>query len=461
LRRGFFQTQAPALDVADPGGLEAAPANSAANERATSVSRGFLQKQITREEAAIRKQRAGEEDARKRSAEKDAAEASERKAAQWDSAERERQAAGLNVQEGACASFTAEALSRDYQKWDTYDDDDANDSLDDVSDDEAVGDGGDAGGIDLDAMTGPREEVARIQAHWKREARAKRREDKRAEARRREEHHQRVREAREQEQLSAPSGPLRHRPCEYRPPNHKDVAPSKALNEEYRSWKKFDANEAMLDLDNDGKTEEGRAMRCEARPGSAMISHVDAKKDREEFELDEDIEKHMGGLKKIVGQRLKDAAASKSEGNSLFRNGRASDACSAYLGGIEMMELCKQAQVIMSDSMSSKVTALTADLRRNLAAAQLQAADLKGCVETCDALLGETVEKDGGGKSQGETTCDEKALYRRAEALLRLGKTEKAQRDIEKLASVRGQSDAVVKRLRADVDRRLQASAGA
>lgn len=372
-------------------------------------------------------------------------------------AERERQAANLNVVAGSGGS-TAGALSRDYQKWERYGEDEQND-LDDVSDDDDGFGGPCAEGLNLDALTGPQEEVSRIQAHWKREAKAKLREEKKADAWRREERLRNVREAREQEALDASSGPVKYRPCEYRPPHHKDAATSKALNQEYGSWKKFDANECLLELDNDGKTEEGSHMRCEASPNNAMISHVDYKKDREEFELDEDIEKHMGGLKKVIGQRLKDATGCKLEGNSLLREGRASDACTAYLRGLDTMELCQQASLIMSDSMASKNTQLLADLRRNLAAAQLEAGDLKGCIASCDALLAEGDK--GGAKSQGESASDEKALYRRAVALLRLGKTDKAHRDIEKLAAARGQDDAVVRRLRADAEGRLQASVGA
>merc|ERR1712046_550279 len=110
-------------------------------------------------------------------------------------------------------------------------------------------------------------------------------------------------------------------------------------------------------------------------------------KDREEYELDQDIEKQMGGLKKVIAQRLKDASAAKAEGNSLLRDGRAREACTAYRHGLETMEICQQASVIMADTMADKNLRLIGDLHRNLAAAQLEVGDYEGARSSCDAAL--------------------------------------------------------------------------
>ena len=72
---------------------------------------------------------------------------------------------------------------------------------------------------------------------------------------------------------------------------------------------------------------------------------------------------------------------------------------------------------------------------RNLAAVQLRLEDFQNCVVSCNAALEHSSE-------------DDKALYRRASALLKLGKLARAQEDIKRLAAVRGESDAVVRRLR-------------
>merc|ERR1712183_685311 len=93
----------------------------------------------------------------------------------------------------------------------------------------------------------------------------------------------------------------------------------------------------------------------------------------------------------------------------------------------------------MSDGMEDKGKRLLADLHRNLAAAQLASEDFEGAKASCDAAL-ERVPEGGD---------DDKARYRRAQALLQLGKAEEARSDIERLAKCCGEEDASVKKLRA------------
>lgn len=45
----------------------------------------------------------------------------------------------------------------------------------------------------------------------------------------------------------------------------------------------------------------------------------------------------MGGLKRNLAQRLRDAAVLKGEGNDLLRAGRVQDACATYARGLEAM----------------------------------------------------------------------------------------------------------------------------
>merc|ERR1712151_498742 len=56
---------------------------------------------------------------------------------------------------------TAASLSKEYQRWDTFDGDDLDD-LDDEDDEHGLG--------DLDAITGPKDEIERIRAHWRKES---------------------------------------------------------------------------------------------------------------------------------------------------------------------------------------------------------------------------------------------------------------------------------------------------
>merc|ERR1712039_596030 len=138
-----------------------------------------------------------------------------------------------------------------------------------------------------------------------------------------------------------------------------EVAAAKALTRDYGKWKNIDTDQMILDLDNEGTTTEGTAMRCAAGKGAAMLQTENYTKDREEYELDQDIAKNMGGLKNGIAQRLKDAAGFKSEGNNLLRQGRVQDARVCYQKGIATMDLCQQATVIMADSMAHKSMSLT------------------------------------------------------------------------------------------------------
>jgi len=332
----------------------------------------------------------------------------------------------------AATGSTAAALNKDYKKWDHFEEEDEIDEVD--SDDGFT----DQTMHDLDALTGPKEEIAKIHAHWQRQGKQQKRSAHK--------HHERTqgtvgkRDPAPAAQPPEETGPVVPRPCVYRPPDAPEAAPSKALNKEYKKWKEFDADEALLEFENEGTTKEGTAMRCSAGGGSACINTEGYTKDREEYELDEDIAKQMGGLKKIIAQRLQDAGGLKAEGNSYMRQKRLKDAVIAYKSGLTKMEICQQASVIMADSMSSKQTRLVGDLHRNLAAAQLELGDFEGARESCDRAL-ECTSKNG------EEPDEEKARYRRATALLQLGRATEAQPDIKRLAACRGADDPVVKRL--------------
>mmetsp|Transcript_16890 Transcript_16890/g.37902 ORF Transcript_16890/g.37902 Transcript_16890/m.37902 type:complete len:198 (+) Transcript_16890:1-594(+) len=189
-------------------------------------------------------------------------------------------------------------------------------------------------------------------------------------------------------------------------------------------------------------------MRCTSRADSALLAAEGYTKDKEEFELDEEIDQHMASVKKSIAQRLKDAAELKQAGNNKLRAGGAEDAMSLYKDGIESLQLCHTASVLMSDAVSQKLAVLTADLLRNMAAAQLQTGDLQGCVESCTAVLrGASIDGKG-----GVDVDDDKALYRRAKALIGLRRFAQAECDVDKLEVLRGKADAVARTLRAEFD---------
>eukprot|EP00929_Paragymnodinium_shiwhaense_P015226 TRINITY_DN123284_c0_g1_i1.p1 TRINITY_DN123284_c0_g1~~TRINITY_DN123284_c0_g1_i1.p1 ORF type:complete len:843 (+),score=257.47 TRINITY_DN123284_c0_g1_i1:81-2609(+) len=328
------------------------------------------------------------------------------------------------VDEDGCGeSATAASLNREYQKWETFDD------LSDDDDDDC------SGLPDLDAMTGPKEELERIRTHWKRTQRASKQKLRAASKPVAQKTLVRMEKPSEAEQAPAVTA----RPCEYHPPSSGQAKTAQAIHREYNKWKTIDTDAMLLDMDNEGKTEEGDKLRCDVRKKSGMIMAEDYKKDREEYDLDEDIATHSANLKKLVGQNLKDGTGLKAEGNRLMRDGRAKEACDAYALGIQAMDLAEQSFVLMSDSMEDKSRRLLADLHRNLAAAQLAAGNSEGAVASCDAAL----------KLVPEGGEDDKAVYRRASALLKLGRIEQARPDIERLAKCCGEDDAAVKKLRA------------
>lgn len=312
------------------------------------------------------------------------------------------------------AESTAQALNKDYQKWkELNSDSDELDSLDDDYDDV----------MDLNALTGPAEEVAKIRKHWRYEEKKNKRQMKK-----------KPQEKPKAETSYITSDPITARPCEYRPD---ESAATKSMKKSYDKWKKMDADAMLLDLDNEGKTEEGNAMRMTAGKGNAVLQCEDYIKDREEYDLDEEIQQKMGGLKRTVQERLKVAAQSKEEGNQLMRQGHVKESCKAYQRGAAALEICHQSTAIMSDGLADKTKRLLGDLHRNLAAAHLQLEEWQGAYESADLALSLVEE----GKD------DDKARYRRALAAVRLGRKKEAEKDLHLLRSLRGPEDAFVTKI--------------
>lgn len=321
---------------------------------------------------------------------------------------------------------TAQSLSAEYKKWEEFDEE-----LDDLDDD--IEDFGRSGGIQLDALTGPVDEVVKIQKHWRRESR------QRAKDLLKNEGVKTLARPACPEVPNLPTGPVVERPCMYTPPEDAQAVAAKAIERDYGKWKNFDADCALLELDNEGTTEEGTAMRMSASKGSAMVNCEGYTKNREEYDLDSEIEHHMGGLKKIMAQNFRDASNLKAEGNDLLRKGKTEAAAETYKKGLETMQLAQSASVLMADSLADKQSRLIADLHRNLAAAQLALSDFEAVLKSCDEAL-----KLGGDQ-------DEKARYRKAVALLRLGRRADAAKETEALAALGPEQGAAVKRLRAEI----------
>lgn len=310
-------------------------------------------------------------------------------------------------------SSTARQLEKEYRRWDQFDDNDDLDSEDEIG--------------DLDALTGPSDEVELIHSHWRREGRRQKRGGGGK------------REKRMQQIPALPTGPIKERPCEHR--SAEDPAAA-AIARDYGKWKSYDANAALLDLDNEGKTAEGDAVRCSSQKGSACLSMENYSKDREEFELDEEIEQRLGSLKRAMAQRLQDAAGLKAEGNEQLRRGDPQNAARIYEQALTAMELGDQANAMMTESLLAKQSSLIADLLRNLAASHLELADYESARRCCDEVLRRAAERG---------VQDEKARYRRCLASLRMGKRRDAEEDADHLEKLLGSQDLAVMRLRSEL----------
>eukprot|EP00435_Cladocopium_sp_Y103_P054536 s958_g17.t1 len=327
---------------------------------------------------------------------------------------------------------TGHQLAAEYQKWEEFED------MDDLEEDGM--DCVDSMGMDLNALTGPAEEVKQIQAHWRREAVKMAKSSRKAGAKGAAgpagaadgSSAKSTRAAVEvrpkvDTQHFTPTGPVQERPCV--------VAPAAGrFDDNYAKWKKFDADAALLELDNEDTTEEGKTMRLSAGQGSAMLNCEGYTKDREEYDLDQDVERNMGGLKKIIAQNFKDASGLKAEGNDLMRSGQVAEAIQKYQAGLDTLHLAREASVLMSASLAAKQSSLVADLYKNLSAAQLKNNDFTAALSSADAAI--------------QACDDEKARYRRAMALLRLKRIPEARTEAEALAAG---GDPAVQKLLAEV----------
>eukprot|EP00659_Diplonema_papillatum_P010086 gene10086-15506_t len=141
--------------------------------------------------------------------------------------------------------------------------------------------------------------------------------------------------------------------------------------------------------------------------GRIDIGCVDYKIDREEHDLDRDLDASTQKLKSRTSHYFRAAHACKEEGNALLRRGDPSGAAAKYAEGTAVVEQCLTVSVLMAPSMAEKVASLAVALHSNRAQACLQ-------LERWGEALSEAasaLELDAG---------HEKSRYRRAVACCEL-----------------------------------------
>ncbi len=178
-----------------------------------------------------------------------------------------------------------------------------------------------------------------------------------------------------------------------------------ALHDTYASWDRFDAEEALLAVENQGLGDEPSGWELRAGAGSASVRATGYRKDREEIRLDDDLAQRRGELQASLNERLAAAAEAKAAANALLKVGRLAEALQGYEDALCGLELFQSAQPLLAPTLASAVFKLGVDLRNNASLAALRLGDATRAAELAKATL--CVAPD-----------DEKAAYRLQKAEL-------------------------------------------
>eukprot|EP01062_Namystynia_karyoxenos_P080716 TRINITY_DN8731_c0_g1_i1.p2 TRINITY_DN8731_c0_g1~~TRINITY_DN8731_c0_g1_i1.p2 ORF type:complete len:339 (+),score=118.49 TRINITY_DN8731_c0_g1_i1:81-1097(+) len=243
---------------------------------------------------------------------------------------------------------------------------------------------------DLDAVSGPQEEVAAIRRHWAEQDRLHRgRQPQGAAPPPRARLLEPPQQHEEVEEEEAPAPQQRPQPRQQPPPPPKRVDPAEGAAQEgprtvasnYRKWDNFDADAAELEVDNsDRKDPEEAATMVRATAGGVGIQCVDYKKDREEFDLDKELQHRTQDLQSSLTHRLKLAGDCNDRGNAAMDAGKKEpaegpqkfrDALAHYTEGLEVLQFCVTAKVLMAPGLVEKLNQLLVPLTNNAAQAAL------------------------------------------------------------------------------------------
>jgi len=153
------------------------------------------------------------------------------------------------------------------------------------------------------------------------------------------------------------------------------------------------------------------------------ITCTDYKKSKEEVELDQELEEKMSSLTVECNRRFADASRHKETGNEHIKAKRYEQALGEYATGLQMMQLSRQASVIMSQRLQEMNRQLQVDLHNNAALAMLKLDDGKGAVLHANEAL-QIDERNT------------KALYRRGLAQVQQGSQENATADFRKVLEI-------------------------
>eukprot|EP01063_Lacrimia_lanifica_P027061 TRINITY_DN3747_c0_g1_i2.p1 TRINITY_DN3747_c0_g1~~TRINITY_DN3747_c0_g1_i2.p1 ORF type:complete len:326 (+),score=99.29 TRINITY_DN3747_c0_g1_i2:40-1017(+) len=254
---------------------------------------------------------------------------------------------------------------------------------------------------DLDAVSGPLEEVGQIREHFR---------------------------ASDARPGAAPG--VKDAPAA-RPPSPKSEVPATAApttvgrhrpDDHFKRWDAYDPEGAILDMDNEGKAkpEDAPAM-VQSDDRMVNIECVDYQKDRAEHDLDVEFDEKTKNLKQRIAYYFHTASKCKEEGNSMLTvKNDPSGALKSYEAGLHALQPCLDVDVLCAGSVFAKIATLACHLNSNAAQASLKIGADERALGYADAALA----VDG---------AHEKSRYRRAVALWHLGRREDALEELARL----------------------------
>jgi hypothetical protein len=166
------------------------------------------------------------------------------------------------------------------------------------------------------------------------------------------------------------------------------------LADSYASWDRFDQTAALMELENQGKTDDPTSFTVRAGAGAAAMSAEGYKKDAEEVSLDLELEEKRADLRASLMEYYADASRCRELGNERLKAGQPAKALAIYREGNAALSLFDTSAPVLAASLKATADALSAVLHSNAAQAALSA----GMWEEAAAQAKAALAKEPGNK---------------------------------------------------------------
>eukprot|EP01064_Diplonema_japonicum_P018113 TRINITY_DN26804_c0_g1_i1.p1 TRINITY_DN26804_c0_g1~~TRINITY_DN26804_c0_g1_i1.p1 ORF type:complete len:310 (+),score=78.60 TRINITY_DN26804_c0_g1_i1:47-931(+) len=178
----------------------------------------------------------------------------------------------------------------------------------------------------------------------------------------------------------------------------------------FKEWDSFDADKELLNLENEDMHDPEEAPSMVS--GTKEVINVDCvnyKKDREEYDLDRELEDRGKDLKQRTAYRFNTSHTLKEDGNKALKKGNLKEAIKIYLSAQTCVASCISAIPVMSPSMGQKVKDLATTIASNLSQAFVSSNQYSEALAAAEEAL-------------SLTPSHEKSLYRKAVCCRQLGR---------------------------------------